>query len=152
MGRRRDYSNPDDMQAIIYQYFEGCKSNGEGRDKDDWKEAEITSDQHPSIIGLCVALQLSRKVFIEYEAREEFRNTVEQAKLEIEAYNVQRLYDSQVAGVKFILTNGFNWKDKQDIEHSGDIGNNGGVCRASEILEGFLKSRQDKFDEGAGKR
>ena len=46
---------------------------------------------------------------------------------------------------------GFNWKDKQELEHSGDIGNNGGVCRASEILQGFIESRQDNVDEGAGK-
>lgn len=148
MGRRTEYSKPEDMQAVIYLYFEGCKSNGNGKDNDGWKESETTPDIHPSIVGLCLALGIGRNTLIEYEQRDEFSNTVEQAKIEIESYNVQRLYDSQVSGVKFVLINGFKWKDKQEVEHSGDIGNNGGICRASEILEGFRSSRQDDPDEG----
>jgi len=142
MGRRATYSNPDDMQAVIYQYFEGCKSNGGDRDKESWKESEITNDIHPSILGLCLALGIGRNTLIDYGEKEEFSNTVEQAKLEIESYNVQRLYDSQVAGVKFVLINGFNWKDKQEVEHTGDMSNNGGICRASEILREFRGSGQ----------
>jgi len=151
MGRRAEYSNPDDMQAIIYLYFEGCKSNGGDRGKAGWKLSEITDDIHPSIIGLCVALQLSYQGLSNYGEKDEFVATVEQAKQVIESYNVQRLYDSQVAGVKFVLINGFKWKDKQELEHSGDIGNNGGVCRATEILQGFIESRQNDVDEGTGK-
>jgi len=149
MGRRAKYTNPDDMQALIYLYLEDCKKNREAlKTGIEIIRDTITNDLHPSVLGLCLALDLSRKVLIEYEHKDEFRDTVERAKLEIEAYNVQRLYDGQVAGVKFVLTNGFNWKERQEIEHSGDIGNNGGVCRASEILQGFIQSRQNDTDEG----
>jgi len=150
MSRPLQYKNPDEMQAVIYEYFKGCKSNGEGVGVEGHKEAEITPDVHPSIIGMCVALQLSYTSLSNYEQKDEFVGTIEQAKQVIEAYNVQRLYDSQVTGVKFVLINGFKWKDRQEIEHSGDIGHNGGVCRASEILQGFIESRQVDPDERTG--
>ncbi len=42
----------------------------------------------------------------------------------------------------FYLKNRAGWKDKQEIEHTGDMSNNGGICRAAEILREFRGSGQ----------
>jgi len=162
MGQKLQYETPDEMQAIIYLYFEDCKKNRdflkakpekvdpekEGAEvKSPVKPDTITDDLHPSISGLGVVLGLSRQGLINYEGRDEYVDTVRQAKSGIEAYNEQGLQQN-VHGIIFNLKNNFNWKDRQEFEHSGDIGSNGGVCRLSEILQGFIETRQNDNDEG----
>lgn len=148
MGRPAKYTNPDDMQALIHLYFLDCKKNREA-EKDDLGEVKdvITPDLHPTVTGLALVLDLTRQGLINYEGKEEFIDTVRKAKTRIEAYNEQGLLQS-VNGVIFNLKNNFNWKDKQEIEHSGDMPNNGGICRASEILREFRGSRQGDSVQG----
>lgn len=122
MGQRLQYATPGEMQAVIYEYFK--------------------DNNTPTITGLARALDLTRQGLINYEGREEFADTVRQAKSQVEEILEKGLYGN-VAGLMFNLKNNFNWKDKQEIEHSGDIGDNGGICRASEILSEFRGTGQD---------
>ena len=149
MGDRPKYTNPDDMQALIHLYFVDCKKNFEA-DKNGWGEPKdtITEDLFPNVTGLALALDMTREGLINYEAKDEFTDTVKRAKQRVESYTVQRLFMNNPTGSIFNLKNNFNWKDKQEVEHSGDIGNNGGICRASEILEGFRSKGQNDPDEG----
>jgi len=56
--------------------------------------------------------------------------------------------DGDNTSMIFYLKNRAGWKDKQEIEYSGDMPNNGGICRASEILREFRASRQGDSVEG----
>lgn len=47
-----------------------------------------------------------------------------------------------------LLKNYSDLKDKHELEHSGDMPNNGGVSRVTEILESFAKGRSSKSSEG----
>lgn len=101
MGARPKYENPADMQALIYEYF-----------KDNTR---------PTITGLAAALDLTRQGLINYEGREEFFDTVRQAKIQVEEILEQGLYGN-VAGLMFNLKNNFGWKDKSETEVSGPDG------------------------------
>ena len=121
MGAPLKYSNPDDMQALIHIYFVDCKKNREA-EKKGWGEVKdsITEDLHPTITGLSLALGMDRRSLINYEEKDEYFPTVREAKSRIEAYNEQGLQQS-VPGIMFNLKNNFNWKDKTEVEQSGEL-------------------------------
>ena len=48
----------------------------------------------------------------------------------------------------FYLKNRAGWKDRSEIDHSIGLGHNGGVSRASGILDGFKSRRSDDSDAG----
>jgi hypothetical protein len=81
-----------------------------------------TAQEPFTIAGLCLFLGLSYEGLREYEAKEEFSATVKEAKLKIEDHinkkGLTGAYNSNM--VQFNLKNNFGWKDKQEIEHSGD--------------------------------
>jgi hypothetical protein len=177
MANQFKYQTILELQEWIDMYFNECKAN---RSKDEFKRMLLsmgnsegadagklkimekiekleegpgfTEDIHPTVSGLAIYLGLSRRTLINYEGREEFFPTIEGAKARVESYLDQRTYHPNNNGVQFNLKNNFKWKDKQEVEHTGDIGNNGGICRATEILAGFISSRQNDNDEGTGKK
>lgn len=57
-------------------------------------------------------------------------------------------YPPDTTAAIFYLKNRAGWKDVQEIDHSIGTRNNGGVSRASQILNGFRGSRSDDVDAG----
>ena len=124
IGRPLKYDSPEQMQVIIDQYFDDCAYNRSitiNPDNIDDRET-ITSDQHPTVTGLALVLDLTRNSLITYEGREEFVNTVKKGKARVESYIEQRLYHNNAVGCIFNLKNNFGWKDKTETEMSGSIG------------------------------
>jgi len=68
----------------------------------------------------------------------------------VEIVRVDRVVPPDTMACKMWLTNRrkSNWRDKHEIEHSGDMQNNGGICRAAEILSEFRSGGQGDPDEG----
>ena len=129
-GRPLQYSNPEDMQVIIDCYFLSCALNRgtdiqEGLNEngaislDDFKRN--TYDEHPTISGMALVLDLTRNSLIQYEGREEFVNTVKKGKVRVESYAEQRLQQPACTGTIFSLKNNFGWCDKREIETSGTM-------------------------------
>ena len=115
VGRPLKFNTVKELQGKIDKYFESCKKE----------------NRPLTITGLALALDTSRKVLLEYEEREEFSNAIKKAKLMCENYAEEFLFTSrQVAGTIFNLKNNYGWKDKQDVEHSGEMN----VVTWSELL------------------
>lgn len=73
----------------------------------------------PSILWLCIHIWLHRKNLIEYEKKDEFRNTIKAAKVIIERYNADQLHrEKQVTWIIFNLKNNFDWKDKTEVDNN----------------------------------
>lgn len=107
-GRPKKYTEVEIMQRKIDEYFKEC----------DKKHDPYT------ITGLCIALDICRDTLSEYIKNKEFSDTIKKAKLKVENYLEKRLItDSSTTGIIFNLKNNFNWSDKQQIEHSGNINN-----------------------------
>lgn len=122
MGRPVKYNNPDDMQALIYLYFVDCKKNREAeRDGKPEPSEAITEDLHPNVTGLALALDMDRSGLINYEDKDEYFYTVKRAKSRIESYTVQRLFMNNPTGSIFNLKNNFGWRDKTEVEQSGEL-------------------------------
>ena len=125
VGRPLKYSNPEDMQVLIDRYFEDCEARAirwsyislakpvpAEYERNNW----ITRDTYPTVTGLSLVLDLTRKSLIEYEGRPEFVNTIKRAKTEIEAASEQRLCNPSCTGTIFSLKNNYGWNDKTEID------------------------------------
>lgn len=128
-GRPPAYTDPNEMQKKIDEYFESCKGYAL-KDKD----GEIVYDKHgkvimvgempPTVTGLALALGFnSRMSLINYQGKQEFVDTLTRAKAKIEAYAEARLYDRDGAnGAKFSLANNFKgWAEKQQVESDSTV-------------------------------
>lgn len=105
-GRPLKYKTVEELNEAISKYFAEC----------DMFEEPYT------ITGLALALDVDRKTLINYSNKEEFFHTIKKAKLKVENYLEKGLMrGSNATGIIFNLKNNFEWKDKQEIEHSGAI-------------------------------
>ena len=107
-GRPKAYTEVEVMQQKIDKYFNDC----------DRKNEPYT------VTGLCLALDICRDTLSEYMKKDEFSDTIKKAKLKVENYLEKRLInDNSTTGIIFNLKNNFGWKDKQEVEHSGEVNN-----------------------------
>ena len=123
-GRPPFYKTKEELQEKIDAYFEECKgellTDKDGIPMTDKYGNELRIGVRPlTITGLALALGFnSRQALLNYQAKEEFHDTIMRAKSRVECYAEERLYDKDGAnGAKFNLANNFEgWKEKQQIE------------------------------------
>ena len=135
LARPLKYKTVEELQAAIDQYFTSCEGellkNSEGEVVLDKHGAPIVVGSHPpTVTGLAYALGFSsRKALLDYQGRKAFCNTITRAKLYIESYTEQRLFDRDgVNGAKFSLEHNFRWNSGGAAEQA--------LSRAEEILGG----------------
>lgn len=104
-GRPRIVKTPEDLQNKVDEYFKLIDESG----------------KPPTASGLARFCGfLSRQSIYDYaELSEEFSYTVKEALLRIEEFAESRLYSQSPTGAIFWLKNK-GWKDRSEIEHSGD--------------------------------
>lgn len=141
-GRPRKFKSVKELEKLIEDYFntitityfvfDNIEAGEDAEGKTLYKKVPrlnnagnqiVRTDyiEIPSILALCRYLDTDRKTLLEYEALEEFSNTIKRAKERIELYLEEQLYrKEQVTGVIFNLKNNFGWKDKQEVETTGE--------------------------------
>lgn len=123
-GRPPFYNTVEEMQERIDAYFKECDgkvlTDSDGNPLFDKYGMPILYDVRPyTITGLALSLGFnSRQALLNYQAKEEFHDTIMRAKARVERYAEERLYDKDGAnGAKFSLANNFDgWREKQTIE------------------------------------
>ena len=134
-GRPLKYKTPVAMQAAIDEYFNDCEYDKDGNAREHIKP--------PTVSGLAYYLGfLDRKAISEYGLRDEFSDTIKKARIRIENYLETRLTSNAVAGIIFNLKNNFGWKDKTEIEHSGNL-----ATMRDQELEAKLKGMLSTIDK-----
>ena len=124
VGAPPKYKTVKEIQEKIDKYFNDCKGeilkDSDGNVILDKNGMPIIYNSQPlTITGLALALGFnSRQTLLNYQAKKEFMDTINRAKLIVENYSEKRLYDRDgVNGAKFNLSNNFEgWKEKQSIE------------------------------------
>lgn len=101
-GRPWRFKNVEALQPLIDQYFENVP-------EEEW-----------TVTGLALALKTTRQVLMDYQERDQFTDSIKQAKLKVESSYEKSLKRRGNAGDIFGLKN-FGWHDKQEVEHSGGI-------------------------------
>ncbi len=121
-GRPMLYDNAEDLQKDIQAYFDSCwqyKFNKDGEVVVDEYGNPIWMQTIPyTMSGLALAIGMDRRTLLNYEKRDEFFPTINEARKIVERYAETRLYDKDgVNGAKFNLQNNFKgWEDKKKID------------------------------------
>jgi len=116
--QKSKYQKVEEVQKLIDNYFKQCK-----KDKEPY-----------TVIGLALALDLnSRQALLNYENEEKHKDlepaerkaivdAIKKAKMKIEKFLEINLFEGrQVAGTIFNLKNNYNYIDRTDINHGGNI-------------------------------
>jgi len=166
-GRPFKITDPKDLDLKIQNYFDNCDphqskrlvENGlNTRGETIFQEREVLTEQIPyTITGLARALGVSRSTLLRYrdpehwsedmeqETRQLLCDTIENAVQRVEEYNEMALHRNGVAnGIKFNLTNNFNWVDKQVIDN-----NNRTVEETLDDLDDDKAQRENVADQAA---
>lgn len=130
MARPLMYKNAKQMQKAIDKFFEDCL----GKPVKDEKGNVLTDKRGnpvmigakaPTVTGLALALGFnSRQALLNYQAREEFNDTITRAKTRCEEYAEMRLYDKDGArGAQFSLACNFGWGHQKTAQPDGRTNN-----------------------------
>ena len=117
------YTNAADLQTACDAYFDSCKGHYRLDDTgayvlDKRGQPIIDGAQPLTITGLQMALGFkSRQSLMDYGGRPAFAHIIQGAKLRVENYAEERLYDKEgCMGAKWALTVCFGWRRKATAE------------------------------------
>lgn len=120
IGRPPKFKSPEQLEELINSYFEDCKQRNEP----------------PFITEMCVWLDTSRKVLLEYEEKPDFSNTIKKAKQKCEAAIEKGMMTNKMnaTGAIFNLKNNYGWEEriKNDNTH-------GVTPETKDMIENALK-------------
>lgn len=127
MGCKPKFDDPDKMRAMIEEYFADCEGemlmdSDTGKPLlDKWGHPVIVGAHPPTVTGLARALGFKeRKSLLHYQGKKDFKDIITDAKLRIEAYAEERLYDRDGAnGARFVLEHNFRWRDDETKNNEG---------------------------------
>ena len=122
MGRKPTFRSAEEMQEKIDAYFASCEPellrDGDGTPMLNKNGEPVYVGGRPMTIqGLALALGFtSRQSLINYKAKREFVDTVTRARLRVEQYAAERLFDRDAQrGAQFTLAYGFGYaRDAED--------------------------------------
>ncbi len=125
-GRPAKFETPEELEAAIDTYFEGCQAEPlvfEGEMLRDAKGNPVMNNKVPTTAGLALHLGFAdRQSLYDQKGRsEEFSCIIKRAITAIEVrHEESMLTSSSPTGSIFWLKN-HKWADKQEVEHSGDM-------------------------------
>ena len=122
MGRKPTFTSAEEMQEKIDAYFASCERE---QLRDAAGNPVLNKNGEPvyvggrpmTIQGLALALGFtSRQSLLNYKAKREFVDTVTRARLRVEQYAAERLFDRDAQrGAQFTLAYGFGYaRDAED--------------------------------------
>lgn len=105
-GRPRIYDSEEELIEMVNKYFESLEAD----------------EERPTLTGLALFLGMaSRQSLYDYEKEGRFSYIIKAARSRVEYAHEMNLYESGCAGSIFALKN-MGWSDKQEHEHSGELG------------------------------
>lgn len=117
VGRPLTFKTVKELEDKIQEYFSYC----DNRIKEiHTKEGEAIAITHPApytMSGLARRLGISRQALSEYNASEQFGDTIKAAREKVQEDIETRLMEtSNQSGAIFNLKNNFGWKDKTETD------------------------------------
>ena len=140
MGRKPTFTSAEEMQEKIDAYFASCEPellrDGDGTPMLNKNGEPVYVGGRPMTIqGLALALGFtSRQSLLNYKAKREFVDTVTRARLRVEQYAAERLFDRDAQrGAQFTLAYGFGYA--RDAEDGKNRETQGGTIEIDRELE-----------------
>ena len=124
------YKSKEEIQEKIDKYFSDCEGEVLKDEQgtpilNKYGGVIIMGSKPPTVTGLALALGFStRQSLLNYQAQDEFLDTITRAKSRVEQYAEERLFDRDGSnGAQFSLKNNFKgWNaDKKEENQQGGI-------------------------------
>ncbi|CAH0190927.1 DNA-packaging protein [Rhodococcoides fascians] len=128
VGRPLRYETLAELEQAITAYFNDCDphltkrmvetgTTGEGEAMFGLRN--VMTEQRPyTMSGLAHALKISRQTLLDYGDRPDYLDTIEDAKERVHRYTEEQLFGKSSTGAAFSLKNNWNWRDKQELDHT----------------------------------
>lgn len=114
MPKGLKYKTVNELEEAIEAYFESCKgeivTDKKGKPVLYRGRPVYAGARPPTVTGLAYYLGFrSRQALLNYQCRKMFHDAITRAKMRVEAYTEERLFDQGgVNGAKFSLANNFS--------------------------------------------
>lgn len=122
-GRPLKFKSVEELEEKIKAYFDKCDQTVIKTiyDKEGNVLEELTKPY--TITGLALALDTSRETLCNYEEKEEYFDTIKRAKLKCQNDLEERAITGKANPTFsiFSMKNNYGWRDKTEIEHSGEM-------------------------------
>ncbi len=140
VGRPLKYKTVKALDDAVQDYFAWCDNRMTSvYVKDLGDNVQISSPAPYTMSGLARALGITRQNLLEYQARDQFSDTVRRARQRVEEYAETMLYEGRnAAGVIFNLKNNFGWVDQTQVDNTHKV--------YTPILGGLAKVIDDDTD------
>lgn len=159
-GAKRKFESVEEMRIKIDEYFKIASERKREVVTKIGQIIEVSSPAPLHIQGLCVHLEISENTLFEYQKLtdieqsistgrdQSFKELIETTKKKCESYAVDACYEGQKGNkADFILKNGYGWKDRQDIAHSGTVIADYSVSPATQAAALKAREQREKIDE-----
>jgi len=122
-GRPRLYNSVEQMQNDINKYFKDCKKD----------------DRPFTMSGLAVALHMSRQSLINYSNKDEFFDTIKEARQKVEAQLEENALANKTNSIFtiFNLKNNFGWRDTVEVKADEE------TSKLDELIEALKDVKKD---------
>ena len=126
-GRPRKYNSPEELEIKINEYFESCwvdKITEVTDTKGNVTMSTVRYQNRPyTVAGLAYELGFEdRHALSEYAKDDRFSSIIKKAKSKIEMYHEEELGNKNPVGHIFWLKNHAEYRDRQELEHTGKDG------------------------------
>ena len=132
VGRPRKFNSQEELEEKIMEYWQRCEQ----------------LNKSYTLSGLALWIGVDRKTLYNYSEKDDFFPTIKKARDIVEASMEERALtgENNVTFSIFALKNNFGWKDKQEIEHSGETNINMTTITAEE-REKRIEELKKKLNE-----
>lgn len=149
-GRPRKYTNVDELENKINEYFEWCDE--QTRETFDNKGNMRIGYKPYTVSGLCLYLDIHTDTLLDYEKNDpKFSLTIKMAKKKVENWIEEHalMRDVDNTSAIFNLKNNFGWRDKQEIESVNKNENTNVTISDDELIAQLKLKYLGKVDDNA---
>jgi len=147
------YKTVEDLEVAINKYFDDCDNKKVERYIAKEHRVAMVNDPEPyTMSGLAYSMGIDRRTLLNYTHREKYFPTIKKARDKVHSDVERRLMGNNATGAIFNLKNNFDWKDKTEVEQSGEIKiNDTRGLSDKELDERITRTIQEIKPEGKGK-
>jgi hypothetical protein len=139
VGRPLKYKTVKALQTAVDDYFAYCDNRTREVFVEKLGETIVISNPAPyTMSGLARTLGISRQGLLDYANRDQFLDTIKDARAKVEEYNENQLHEGRnAAGVIFNLKNNFAWVDQTQVDNKHEIVQPllGGLSKSDDALQ-----------------
>ena len=123
MGRPKIFETPEALQKAFDQYMGWCAAYTRPTLNNKGGITEVPAPRIPTVGDFCEYHKIDRRTLYEYDQRPDYSDTIKsiQERILERKHNALLNGEGNTTGLIFDLKCNHGWRDKQVIEHEGEV-------------------------------